>query len=119
MCVPFAFAVAESVHRSQAIEEGNGQLRDLTGVRLFPSAAFGELEGGSAAHIGDLVDLSDVLPIALDEVEHQAFAKRQVTERDLVCAKGLEQRIEQHRTGDDEVGPPRVERGDVQAAFER
>ena len=58
------------------------------------------------------------LAVAVDVVEHQAFAQRQIAQRDVLGAELPQQRVEQHGAGDHQVGAPRVEAGQVQALLE-
>ena len=48
---------------------------------------------------------------AMDVIEHQAFAQRQIAQRDLFGARCAQQRVEQHGAGDRQIGAPRVEAG--------
>ena len=116
---PLALAVAEPVHAAQTVEQRQRQPRHLLRVLRLPAAAFGQFERRAAAHVGNLVDLADVLAVALDEVEHQAFAQRQIAQRDVLGVERAQQRVEQHGAGHDQVGAARVERRDLQAPFER
>ena len=54
--------------------------------------------------------------VAPDVIEHEAFAQRQVAERQLLGAQPAEDRVEQHRAGDDEVRAARIEARDARAA---
>ena len=60
-----------------------------------------------------------MLAVALDEVEHQALAQRQVAERDVLGLELLEQRIEQQGAGHDQIGAARVERRNLEPLVER
>ena len=61
-----------------------------------------------------MFDAGDRRAVAVDVVQGQTFSQRQVTERDLGGAEGLEDGVEQHRPGDDEIGASRVEAGHPQ-----
>ena len=74
-------------------------------------ATLGELERAAPPDVGDLVDLGDLPAVAADVVEHQAFAQRQVAERQLLGAEPAQDRVEEHGAGDDEIGAPRIEAG--------
>ena len=54
----------------------------------------------------------------MDVVEDEAFAQRQVAEREFLGAEPPEDRVEQDRAGDAQVGAPRIEAGHVQPLFE-
>ena len=75
------------------------QPRHLLRVLGLPAAALGQLQRRPPADVGDLVDLADVLAVALDEVEDQALAQRQIAQRDVLGVEAAEQRVEQHRAG--------------------
>ncbi len=51
-------------------------------------------------------------------VEQHAFTQRQIAERNLLGAELLQQRVEQDRAGDHQVGAPRIETGQVHALLE-
>ncbi len=116
---PLALAIPEAVHRAQTVEHGECQARDLFRVRLFPAAPLGQFERRAAAHVGNLVHLPDVLAVALDEIEHQTFAQREIAERDVLRFELLEQGVEQQGAGHHQIGAPRIERRNRQALVER
>ena len=58
------------------------------------------------------------LRVALDVVEHQPFAQREIAEREVVRAEAPQDRVEQHRAGDREVGAARIEAGHLQPLLE-
>ena len=65
-----------------------------------------------------LIDLRDLPPVAADVVEHQPFAQREIAERQLLGAEPAQDRVEQDRAGDDEVGASRIEARHRQALLE-
>ena len=104
---------------ARLIEERQRQPRDLPRVLGLPVAALGELDGRAAAHVGIAIDARDVLAVLLDVVEHQPFAQRQVAQRDLLGVELAQQRVEQHRAGDHEIGAARIEPGQLAGARAR
>ena len=79
------------------------------------AAAFGELDDAAPANVGILTGLRDVLAVALDVIEHQAFAQRQIAQRELVGLEPLQDGVEQYGAGNDEVRAARVEPGHLHA----
>ena len=55
------------------------------------------------------------LPVALDVIEHQPLAQREIAQRDLGRAQPPQHGVEQDRAGDDEIGAARVEAGQLHA----
>ena len=85
------------------------QPRDLLRVLRPVVAALGQLDDAAAPDVGIAIGLRDLLAVPRDVVEDEAFAQRQVAERDLVGAEPAEDRVEQDRAGHREVRAPRVE----------
>ena len=106
---PFAFAIGQPVHRPRLIEERERQPDHLLRVLGVVVAALGQFERAAPPDVGDLVDLGDLPAVAADVVEHQAFAQRQVAERQLLGAEPAQDRVEEDGAGDDEIGAPRIE----------
>ena len=77
-------------------------------------AALGELDDAAAAGIGVAIGVGDLFAMSRDVVEDQAFAQRQIAERDLPGAETPEDRVEQHRTRHGEIRPARLETGHAQ-----
>ena len=120
MCVPMSCSSAANSSHSRSrsvspcdaarlVEDRQRQPRDLVRVLGPVAAALGQLDDAAAPHVGVLAGLRDVLAVALDVVEHQPFAQREIAQRDLGRLEPLQHGVEQHRAGHDEIGAPRVE----------
>ena len=72
----------------------------------LPRAALRQLDNRTATHVGVTVDARDVTAMPLDVIEQHALAQREVAQSDLLSAEFLEQRIEQDRARDHDVGAP-------------
>jgi hypothetical protein len=53
------------------------------------TATLGQLDDAALAHVRVSIGLRDVLPVALDVIQHQALAQREVAERDSLAFKRL------------------------------
>ena len=115
---PVALAVAQAVHLTGLVEQRQGDSRDLLGVLGRVVAALGQLHHAAPPHVGVAVGLRNLLPVAVDVVEDQPFAQRQVAERDVGRAKPPQNRVEQHRTGNDDVAALGFEAGKLQPLLE-
>lgn len=105
---PFPLCVAEAVHAPRLVEHGEAELRDVSGVADRVSAPLGQLDHASPAYVGIAIDLPDVPRVALDVIQYQAFAQREVAQRQLGCIETTKQKIQEHGTRDDDVRAPRV-----------
>jgi hypothetical protein len=72
-------------------------------------APLGQLHHAPPAHVGIPARLLDVLAVALDVVEDEAFPQREIAQRDLGGAQPPENGVEQHGAGDDDVAALRLE----------
>ena len=115
---PFAFFVGQAVDGARLIEERQREAHDLVRVIRVVGAALGQLQRAAAPHVGDVVDLRDLPPVAADVVEHEPFAQRQIAERQLSGAESAEDGVEHDRAGGDEVRTPRIETGNRQPLLE-
>ena len=115
---PIPLAVGQAVYRARLVEQAHSESRDLVCMVGPEVAAFGELEHAPAADVGVAIRLRDLLAVARDVVQHEAFAQRQVAERDLAGAEASDDRVEQNGAGDGEIRPARFETGHPQALFE-
>ena len=106
---PLALAIGQAVDPARLVEQGDRQARHLLRVLRPVVAALGELEDAAPAHVGVAIGLDDFLAVPGDVVEHQAFAQRQIAERDLLGAQTLQNRIEQDGAGDGQVCAARFE----------
>ena len=75
--------------------------RDLLRVLWPVAAALAELDDAAAADVGVALDLADACAVAVDVVEDEAFAQREVAEREVVGAEAAQNRVEQDRAGDE------------------
>ena len=105
---PLALAVAEPVHAARLIEDVQREPRHLLRVLRPVAAPFAELDDAAAADVRVALDLADARAVALDVVEDQPFAQRQVAERELVGAEPADDRVEEHDAGDRQVGAARI-----------
>ena len=108
---PLTLAIAEAVNRLGLIEQRQGESGHALRVFGFPAAPLAQLDDRAPADVGVLVDADDFPPVALDVVEHQAFAQRQIAQRDFLGAELAQQGVEQHGSRDHDVGPARIECG--------
>ena len=115
---PLALAIGQAVHRSRLIEQRQRQPRDLLRVLGPVVASLGEFDDAAPADVGIAIGLRDLLAVPRDVVEDQPFAQRQVAQRELVGAEPPEDRVEQDRAGDGEVGAARFEAGHLQPLLE-
>lgn len=115
---PFPLAVAQPVDAPRLREHRERQPRDVAGVLGHVPAALAELEHAPPADVRPPVDRLDARRVALQVVEHDAFAKREVAERQVLRAEAPQQRVEQHGAGDRDVRSPRIESGQTQPRVE-
>lgn len=115
---PFALALAEAVDAARLREDRERQPRDVPGVFGNVPAALAELEHAPPADVGQAVDRLDACRVALQVVEHDPFAKREIAERQVLGAEMAQQRVEQHGAGDRDVRAPRVEPRQAQPRVE-
>ena len=106
---PLTLAIGQHVRAARLIEDRQRQPRDLVGVLGPVAAAFGQLDDAATPNVWILAGLCDVPAIALDVIEHEAFAQREIAQRDLRCIEPLQHGVEQHGAGHDEIGATRVE----------
>jgi hypothetical protein len=112
---PFPFAVRQAMNGSCLIEQRRSQPGHLLRVLWPVAASLAQLDDTSPADVGILVDLGNVLPVARDVVEDKPFSQRVVTERELLCAKLAQDRIEQHRPRNKEIDAPRIDGRQLEA----
>jgi hypothetical protein len=106
---PFALAIAEPVDGARLVEQGHRDPRDLMRVLRPVVTPLGELVHAAAADVGIAVGLRDFLPVPGDVVEHDAFAQRQIAQRDVVRAEPAQHFVEQNHAGHDQVGASRFQ----------
>ena len=82
------------------------------------AASLSQSDDTSPTLVGIPVYRRDGAAIAIDVVEHQPFAQREVAEHELFGAKPLEDRVEHDRARDDEIRPAWIEAGQMQALVE-
>jgi len=100
------------------VEHRECQARDVLGVTGDVIAPLGQLDGAAAPHVGDAIDLRNLSLVAPDIIEHEAFAKGEVAQGQLLCPEPAKDRIEQYRAGHDKIGAAWIEAGHLQATFE-
>ena len=116
---PLALAVGQPVGRARVVEELGRQPGDLPRMVRGVLAPLGQLDDAPAPHVGVALDLADLGGVAVDVVEHQAFAQGQVAHRELPGAEPLEDRVEQHASGHREVRAAGIEAWDREPRLER
>ena len=84
----------EAVDAARLVEDGQREPRDLLRVLRPVAAALAELDDAAAADVGIALDLADARAVAVDVVEDEAFAQREVAERELVGAEPPDDRVE-------------------------
>src|SRR5262245_49427382 len=97
------------MYGAHLIEQREREPYDLIGVFGVIAATLREFQRAPATYVRDAVDLHDLAAIAPDVVEHQPFAQRQVAEGQFFGTETAKNRVEQHRSGHDQVRAPRVE----------
>ena len=105
---PLALGVAEAVDAPGLIEDVQGDPGDLLGVFRPVSASLAQLDDAAAADVGVAFDFPNPGAVAPDVVEHEAFAQREVAQRELVGAEPADDGVEEHRAGDGEIGTSRI-----------
>ena len=80
---PFALLVGETVNVPRLIEDREREPRDLIRVLRQVAAPLGQLDHAPQPHIWVPIRLCDVFPVALDVIEDETFAERQVAQRDF------------------------------------
>src|SRR6185436_18780986 len=61
---------------------------------------------------------SDPRAVAMDVIEHESLAQREVTQRQRVSSEAAQNGIEKDRAGDSEVGAPRIEPRHAEPLFD-
>ncbi len=115
---PFAFAVSESVHATRLIEYAERKTRDLLRMLRPVPAAFAKFDDAAAADVGVALHLADSSAVAMDIVEDEALAQREIAQGQVFGTEAAQDRVEQHRAGDTEIGAARIESRHVQALFD-
>ena len=115
---PLALTIGQSMDRAGLIEERRREPCDLHRVLGPVIAALRELDDASTPDVGIPIGLHDLLPVTRHIVEDEAFAQRQVAERQVRRAESPQDRVEQDRAGDGQVGTPRLEARYAEAALE-
>jgi hypothetical protein len=115
---PVAFAIAEPVHAAGLVEDRERQTRDLLRMLRPVAAPLAELDHASPAHVRVAFDFADARAVAVDVVEDETLAKREIAQRELVGANPANDRVEEHRPGDREIGAARIEAGNGEPFFE-
>src|SRR5262249_1855682 len=115
---PLAFLFGEAVHAARLIEDAERQPGHLLCVVRPVATPLAELDDASASDIRISLRFSDARAVAVNVVEDQALAEREIAEREFVRAETLNDRIEQDSAGDREIRAPRVHRGHPQPALD-
>ena len=116
---PLALLVGQPVHASCLVEQRQRHLLHLRRVLGPVAASLGELDDAALSDVRDAIGPRDFLAVLMDVVEDQPFAQRQIAQRDLLGLQQLQDRVEQHGAGDDDVGAPRIEAGQPEPLGQR
>ncbi len=106
---PFAGTVPQAMNAAALVEQRQRQPSDVLGVFGVPAAPLAELDHAAPPDVGISLDAGDLLVVPVDEIQNQAFAQREVGQRDLLGAEEPDHGIEQDRARHHEVGAARVE----------
>lgn len=106
---PFTLLIAKPMHATCLIEDAERQARDLLRVLRPVAASFAELNDAAAAHVRIALHFANARAVAMDVIEDQPFAEREIAQRQVVGAQAAKDRIEQDRAGYAEVGPSRIQ----------
>jgi hypothetical protein len=106
---PVPFSIPETVHAARLIEDRERQPSDVLGMFRPVPTALTELDDAAAADVGVALHLPDPRAVAVNVIEDQPFAQRKIAEHELVGSEPADDRIEEDRAGDAEIGPARVE----------
>ena len=115
---PVTLAVAEAVHATRLIENRQRQARHLLRVLRPVTAPLAELDDAAAPDVRIALDFPDARAVAVDVVEDQSFAQREIAEREFLGAETSDDRVEQNRAGDAEIGAARIEAGHGETLFQ-
>ena len=106
---PLACAVSRLVDAARLVEQREGQAGHVLGVLAVPAAPLAEFDDAAPADVGIPLDGGDVLAIAIDVVEDEPLAQREVRQRHLLGVEQPHDRVEQDGAGDNEVGTAGIE----------
>src|SRR3990170_3383290 len=115
---PFAFAGREPMDASRLIEDAQRQPGHLLRMLGPVTAALAQLDDAPAPDVRVSLDLSDPRGVAVDIVEDESLAQRQIAEREIFGAETPEDRVEKHRAGHIQIRAARVQPGHLQPLFD-
>ena len=115
---PVALTIGQAVRRSSLVEQRERKLGNLLGVRRRIMAALRQLDDAAAPHLRITLDFVDLGLVAFDVIKYQPLTQRHVAERHLGGAQALQDGVQEHRTGNDEVAPTRIEPRNPQARLQ-
>ena len=102
--------------RGQLLPQRAGDLGDLLGVRQIDAAALGKLFDGRGAGFGRH-GFGRTAERGLHHLQQQAVADAARVDLHHVDVQVAHDPFDDHESGDDDVGPGRVEAGDLSCAF--
>jgi hypothetical protein len=111
---PFPLSIAEAVHAPRLVENAQRQTGHLLRMLGPVPAPFAELDDAAATDVRVSLDLTNSRAVAVNVIEHEALAKREVAQGELIGVQTADDRVEQHGTSDREVGAPRIHARDPQ-----
>ena len=77
-----------------------------------------ELDDAAAPDVRIAFDFPDAGAVAVYVVENQSFAQREIAEGEFLGAQASDDRVEQTRAGDAEIGTARIQAGNGQTFFQ-
>ena len=84
---PLALACRQSVDAARLVEDAQREPGDLLRVLRPVAAALAQLDDAAATDVRVAIDLADPRAVAVDVVDDQTFAQREIAERELVGAR--------------------------------
>src|SRR5678815_1578737 len=115
---PFTLAIREAMDGPRLIEQGEPEAHHLIGVFSVVAAALGELQRAATSYVRNAVNMSNLSSVTADVVEDEPFTQGEITQRQFLGAKAAKDRVEQDRTGHDQVRASRIQAGYRQPLLE-
>ena len=81
-------------------------------------APLAELDDTAPSDVGISLGLCNLCAVLLDVVEHQPFTQREVAERQLFCLDFAQDRVDEYRPRDTQVGAARIEPRHLETLFD-
>src|SRR3954470_17011370 len=97
------------MHAARLVEDAERQPRDLLRMLRPVSAPLAELDDAPATDVGVTLDFANPGAVAMDVVDHQAFAECEIAQRQVLGAKPAKDGVEKHRAGNVQVRTPWIQ----------